>query len=115
MVAPNFPTVPIAAPGTSILAATSVSRVVGLPVCSDGGKPRFIRVMTTGSAFIRLAATTSGTATTGDTLINSSNEIFLNASGFNFLAVQSQTGSSTVQISPVDIASALPSTTPSGS
>lgn len=104
----------IAAAGSATSLTTSASKTVSIPTASDGNRPRFVRIGTNGTIHVRPGTTTSATATTGDSIVTSSEALILNVAGMSYVAGIADSGTPNMQISPIDEGSLISSTTPSG-
>lgn len=98
--------VSIAAAGVAT-GLTSSSANLALPTCSDGKKPRYIRVATNGTIHVRLGVDNTVTAATTDTLVNVSEPLIMNAAGFSYIAGIADSGTPSLQVSALDDGSCI--------
>lgn len=105
----NYPSAQIVGPTVSTPAlSTSSSAVVRIPNASSGNKPSFIRVaLSAGSAHVRIGSDTSTTAVSSDTIITSTEALWLNTLGYGAVSVRQALGSAgtagaVVSVSPCE-------------
>ena len=101
----NYPAAQIVTTGASGPLNSSVTTVVSIPITSSKGKPSFVRVaLSAGAAYVKGAPTaTSATATTGDTIVTSSEALWLNCVGLGAIGgLQIGATNAIMQVSPLE-------------
>lgn len=87
--------------GTTI-SATATSTAVAIPNASDGNKPRFIRVVATSQAYVKIGIA-GVTATTNDFLVQNADSATLHVpSGITHIAAITSGGNALVNITPLE-------------
>ena len=87
--------------GTTI-SATTVSASVAIPSASGGVPPRFVRVVATSQAFVKLGIG-SATATTDDFLVQNADSVTLQIpNGVTHIAAITASGSALVNVTPLE-------------
>lgn len=114
----NYPAAQIVGPSVSSTAlSTSASTVVRIPNASGGSKPSFVRVaISAGTAHVRIGTDTSTSAVTSDSIITSTEALWLNTLGLGAVAARQTTGSAgtagaVISVSACEEGSISPSTT----
>lgn len=102
----RFPVSQIIKRGASAPLDTGTTVVIAIPFTASGAKPSFIRIaVSANSAYVALnTAATSATATTGDSIVTSTEALYLNCLGMNAVAARgaSTPSASFIQISPIE-------------
>lgn len=119
----SFPAAQIAGVGASAITNTSSSVAIALPTTIGGARAAYVRVAcfqvsatpNTAAVHVRLAPTaTSATATTGDTIVYSTESLWLPTLGMNAIGALGVTGNVRVQISPLEEGAIISSSQASG-
>jgi 1-aminocyclopropane-1-carboxylate deaminase/D-cysteine desulfhydrase-like pyridoxal-dependent ACC family enzyme len=76
--------------------ATSAS--ASIPNCANGTKPKYIRVASTASAYVKIGTT----AVAGDVLVQPGDSIVLAVAGASTIAAIQVSAAGTVQVSPLE-------------
>lgn len=91
----------INATGTQVTVSV-VSNVVAIPPAADGNRPRFVRILTTGPAYVRPG--NAGTVcTVNDILVNSNFDLVLNVRGFSHIAYLQEAAGAKINITPLEV------------
>lgn len=90
----------IFAPGTS-LATSATSAGATIPLDSSGKVPRFVRVVTTQYAYVRIG-TGAQTAIAGDMMVGPSDGVIVATGGNTHFAALQVTTAGVIQVSPVE-------------
>ncbi len=101
----NYPAGQIVARGGSAPLNSTSSVVVSIPLTSGLSKPSFVRIsLSAGAAYVRGGATaTSASATTGDSIVTSSEALWLNTVGMGAIAgLQIGNTNTVMQVSPLE-------------
>lgn len=99
----NFPHINIGATGVTVTTVISTSANGTIPNTSAATKARYVRVIATGTAYVRLApAVGSAVAVTTDAMITSGSPIILETLGYTHYAVIDDGVSVKVNISPLE-------------
>jgi hypothetical protein len=109
----SFPSAQLVAHGNSVLTNTAASVVVEIPTTTGGQRPSYARVACyslTGGAnappaavhIFAAPAATNATATTGDTILYSTESLWLNTLGMHALGAIGVVGNVRVQVTPLE-------------
>lgn len=90
----------IFAPGTS-LATSGTSAGTTIPLGSSGKVPRFVRVVTTQYAYVRIGVGAQ-TAVAGDMMVGPSDGVIIATGGNTHFAALQVTTAGVIQVSPVE-------------
>jgi regulator of RNase E activity RraA len=90
----------IFATGTTI-ATSATSAGTTIPLASNGAVPRFVRVVTTQYAYVRIG-TGAQTAVAGDLMVGPSDGVIIASGGNTHIAALQVTTAGVVQVSPVE-------------
>lgn len=97
----QFPAVNIGATGVTVTTTISTSANGTIPNTSAGTKPRYVRVASNGTVYVRLTAGAS-TAVTTDAMVTSGSPLILETLGYTHYAVIDDGASVKVNISPLE-------------
>jgi len=94
---------PVSIVATGVNIATSgTSASATIPLNSAGETPRYVRVVATAAAFVRIGKTTA-TAVTTDMLVQNADSVILQIpSGYDKIAAIQVSGAGVVQVSPLE-------------
>lgn len=99
----SFPALNIGATGVTVTTTISTSANGTIPNTSAATKARFVRVASTGTAYVRLApAIGSAVAVTTDAMVTSGSPLILETLGYTHYAVIDDGVSVKVNISPLE-------------
>lgn len=107
----SFPAGQIVAVGSSALTNTASPTTIAVPPTQNGQRPTYVFVScfqlgsapTVAAAHVRFSPTaTAATCTTGDTIVSSSQGLWMNTLGMNALSALGVTGNVRVQVSPME-------------
>lgn len=97
----NFPAMNIGATGATVTTTISTSANGTIPNTSAGTKARYVRVASTGTAYVRLTVG-AGTAVTTDAMVTSGSPMILETLGYSHYAVIDDGASVKVNIAPLE-------------
>lgn len=84
------------------LAATTVTANVGLPTTASGTSAKYVRVASLAACYVKLGTDNTVAAVAGDVLVQPADAVILRCAGLSYIAAITPTGSTTVQISPLE-------------
>ena len=88
------------ATGTQVTSGGS-SAVVAIPNAADGNRARFVRVQSTGNAYVR-PGTSGTTCTVNDILLSPNESLLLNVQGFTHIAYLQETSAAKINVTPLE-------------
>lgn len=84
-------------------ASGAASATATIPVCSSGQTPKFIRVVATAAACIKLVPAAGGAATTGDAMVQPGDSVIMAVpDGLTKFSVIQVSAAGLVQVSPLE-------------
>ena len=88
------------APGSQVTTGAS-SATAAIPNAADGNRARFLRLQSTGNAYVRPG--TSGTVCTANDILLSPNEaLLMNVQGFTHIAYLQESAAAKINITPIE-------------
>lgn len=99
--APEAGVYSVNATGTQVT-SSGTSAVVAIPNAADGNKARFVRILTSGLAYVR-PGFSGTTCTVNDILCNSNFDLVLNVRGFTHIAYLQESAGAKINITPIEV------------
>lgn len=97
----QFPAINIGATGVTVSTTASTSANGTIPTTSTGAKPRYVRVASNGTVYVRLTVG-AGTAVTSDVMVTSGSPLILETLGYTHYAVIDDGTTVKVNIAPME-------------
>ncbi len=97
----DFDSIVYAGGGKTIAATTTASSGTTVPQTAAGKNAKHVRVTSSAEAYIALGTTSSVAATTTDLMLNVSDAVILNITGFSHFSVMAQSAAR-VNIAPLE-------------
>ena len=88
------------ATGTQVTSGAA-SAVVAIPNAADGNRARFLRLQSTGNAYVR-PGTSGTTCTVNDILLSPNEALLLNVQGFTHIAHLQETAAAKINLTPLE-------------
>ncbi len=88
------------AAGTQVTTGAS-SAAVAIPNAADGNRARFVRLQSTGNAYVR-PGPSGASCTASDILLSPNEALLLNVQGFTHIAYLQETAAAKINITPLE-------------